>query len=170
MTNEQTAPHIRWMIRADMNSVLMIETQCFEFPWCEEDFLRCLRQRNCIGMVAVDHQSDPLGFMLYELHSTRLHLLSIAVDVDHRHNGIGTAMVEKLLGKLSGQRRNRLTVDVRETNLDAQLFFKSRGMVAVETLRGIYDDNDVDAYRFEWRWRGEPQEAPINRIAERGLI
>jgi len=43
--------HIRWMIRRDMPEVLDIESGSFEFPWSEEDFIRCLRQRNCIGMV-----------------------------------------------------------------------------------------------------------------------
>lgn len=43
--------HIRWMIRRDMQEVLEIEKSGFEFPWSEEDFIRCLRQRNCIGMV-----------------------------------------------------------------------------------------------------------------------
>ena len=44
--------HIRWMIRRDMPEVLQIERTSFEYPWSEEDFIRCLRQRNCIGMVA----------------------------------------------------------------------------------------------------------------------
>ena len=35
--------HIRWMIRRDMTDVLQIESQAFEFPWTEEDFIRCLR-------------------------------------------------------------------------------------------------------------------------------
>ena len=48
----QVRVHIRWMIRRDMPEVLAIEHASFEFPWCEEEFLRVLRQRNCIGMVA----------------------------------------------------------------------------------------------------------------------
>ena len=32
----------------------------FEFPWSEEDFIRCLRQRNCIGMVA-EHDEQVVG-------------------------------------------------------------------------------------------------------------
>ena len=44
--------HVRWMIRRDMHEVIAIEREAFEFPWSEEDFTRCLRQRNCIGMVA----------------------------------------------------------------------------------------------------------------------
>jgi len=49
---EQVKVHIRWMIRRDMQEVLQAEQQCFDQSWTEEDFLRCLRQRNCIGMVA----------------------------------------------------------------------------------------------------------------------
>ena len=54
--------HIRWMIRRDMPSVLAIEQECFEFPWYEDDFVRCLRQRNCIGMVA-ELDDKVVGYM-----------------------------------------------------------------------------------------------------------
>src|SRR5690606_11527131 len=51
-SKERLRVHIRWMIRRDMPEVLQIEKASFEFPWYEDDFIRCLRQRNCIGMVA----------------------------------------------------------------------------------------------------------------------
>ena len=38
--------HIRWMIRRDMPEVLEAEQQSFDYSWTEEDFLRCLPQRN----------------------------------------------------------------------------------------------------------------------------
>ena len=65
--------HIRWMIRRDMPEVLDIENRSFEFPWSEEEFIRCLRQRNCIGMVA-EHEQHVVGFMIYELHKNRHHI------------------------------------------------------------------------------------------------
>ena len=42
-------PQIRWLIRRDMPEVMEIENRSFEFPWVEDEFLACLRQRNCIG-------------------------------------------------------------------------------------------------------------------------
>src|SRR5213594_1996721 len=96
--------HIRWMIRRDMPDVLDIESAAFEFPWFEEDFVRCLRQRNCIGMVA-EHDERVVGFMIYELHKTRLHILNFAVAAEFRRHGVGGQMVAKLLSKLSHQRR-----------------------------------------------------------------
>src|SRR5690348_15597808 len=99
--------HVRWMIRRDMPEVLAIEGQSFEFPWAEDDFWLQLRQRNCIGMVA-DHGDEVVGFMIYELHKTRLHVLNFAVAAEHRRRGVGRQMMAKLMGKLSQQRRSRL--------------------------------------------------------------
>jgi [ribosomal protein S18]-alanine N-acetyltransferase len=155
--------HIRWMIRRDMPDVLDIEQSSFEFAWSEEDFIRCLRQRNCIGMVA--EQGDRVtGFMVYELHRTRLHLLNFAVGRAYRRNGVGAQMIGKLTGKLSPQRRTRITLEVRETNLPAQLFFKQYGFRAVSVLRDFYQDTTEDAYLMQYRYRAAVEAFPVNRI------
>ena len=112
----QVRVHIRWMIRRDMPEVLAIEHASFEFPWCEEEFLRVLRQRNCIGMVA-EYGERVVGFMIYELHKNKLHVLDFAVHPEFRRQGVGHQMVAKLVGKLSSHRRTRIALHVRETNL-----------------------------------------------------
>lgn len=150
--------HIRWMIRRDMPDVLQIERASFEFAWSEEDFVRCLRQRNCIGMVA-DVDDRIVGFMIYELHRSRLHLLNLAVHPAWRRRGVGAAMVRKLVGKLSQQRRTRITLEVRETNLAAQLFFRQQGFRAVNVLRNFYEDSPEDAYVMQYRYRPTSEEA-----------
>ena len=160
---QTTGIHIRWMIRRDMADVLGIENSSFEFPWNEDDFVRCLRQRNCIGMV-VEQDDEIVGFMVYELHKTRLHILNFAVHQDQRRSGIGTGMVEKLKSKLSHQRRNRIVLEVRETNLEAQLFFKQQDFLALSVLRDFYDDTVEDAYLMQHRFVDQQAEIPVNRI------
>jgi [ribosomal protein S18]-alanine N-acetyltransferase len=157
--------HIRWMIRRDMTEVLDIESQSFEFPWSEEDFLRCLRQRNCIGMVA-EYNEHVVAFMIYELHKNRVHILNFAVHPDWRRHGIGNQMAFKLVGKLSHQRRDRIMLEIRETNLPAQQFFRSQGFRATSVLRDFYDDTSEDAYLMQYRY-GNPDEqgyTPTNHI------
>ncbi len=149
-TGQSIDIHIRWMIRRDMPEVLKIEAGSFEFPWTEEDFIRCLRQRNCIGMVA-EHDERVVGFMIYELHKTRLHIVNFAVHPTFRRRGVGTQMANKLIGKLSHQRRPRISLEVSENNLDGQLFWRRMGFRAVSTLKDFYDESDQDAYRFEYR-------------------
>lgn len=153
MTSENVTPfQIRWMIRRDMPAVLAIENESFEFAWTENDFIRCLRQRNCIGMV-VECEDRVVGFMIYELHKNRLHILNFAVASRMRRQGIGSAMVSKLLTKLSHERRNRLMLEVRETNLNAQLFFRHLEFRAISILRDFYDDTVEDAYLMQYRYK-----------------
>lgn len=141
---------LRWMIRRDMPEVLSIEQEAFEFPWSDEDFTRCLRQRNCIGMVA-EVGDSVVAFMIYELHRTRLHVLNFAVRRSHRRLAIGTQMMGKLFAKLSLERRDRILLEVRERNLPAQLFFRSLGYRAISVLKDFYEDSTEDAYLMQYQ-------------------
>ena len=164
-TDFDISVHIRWMIRRDMPEVLDIEKSSFEFPWSEEDFIRCLRQRNCIGMVA-EYDERVVGFMIYELHKNQLHVLNFSVRPDARRRGVGQQMINKLVGKLSQQRRNRIVLEIRETNLAAQLFFRNSDFRAVSVLRDYYDDTTEDAYVMQYRYKEEIKALEaVNRIA-----
>ena len=81
-----------------------------------------------------------------ELHKAKLQVLNFVVDPEFRRQTIGEQMVKKLVDKLSQQRRQEIVLEVRETNLQAQLFFKRMGFRAVLVLCGHYDDTDEDAY------------------------
>lgn len=139
--------HIRWMIRRDMPQVMAIEITAYEYPWAEEDFIRCLRQRNCIGMVA-ETGDKIVGYMIYELHRNRLEILNLAVHGEHRRSGVGSSMIAKLYGKLSPQRRTRIDAAVCERNEVAHYWLKACGFTAVEILRDYYEEITADAYLF----------------------
>ncbi len=149
--------HVRWMIRRDMPEVVAIEQEAFEFPWSEEEFTRCLRQRNCIGMVA-EMADSVVAFMIYELHRAKLHVLNFAVVRSHRRLGIGSRMMDKLIGKLTPDRRGRIVLEVRETNLPAQLFFRSLVFRATSVLKDFYEDSTEDAYLMQYIAESLPAE------------
>ena len=144
--------NLRWMLRADMPDVLAIEREGFEFPWPAEDFIRCLGQRNCIGKVA-EHGHQIVGFMIYELHKTHLRIVNFAVAAGVRRQGVGTRMAQALVRMLSLTGRTRISIEIRETNLVAQLFFRAQGFRAVSVLRGRYhfEISPEDAYVMEYR-------------------
>ena len=145
----QIEVQIRWMIRCDMPEVTEIEDRCFEFAWDEDDFVCCLRQRNCIGMVA-EYQERIVGFMIYELRKYQLHVLNFAVHPDWVRCGVGSQMVDKLVRKLSQQLRHEIILEVRESNLPALYFFKAQGFSPHCVLRGYYEDTTEDAYEMRY--------------------
>ena len=165
-TEKEIRVHVRWMVRRDLAEVIAIEQACFEFPWREEDFLDCLRQRNCIGMVA-EHDGRVIGFMIYEVPKNRIHLLNIATAPEFRHRGVARQMVRKLTGKLVNQKRSKIVLEVRETNLPALLFFRTLGFRATNILRNFYEEMSEDAYLMQYRLPAEQTQleyVPVNRI------
>lgn len=139
---------VRWMIRKDMEPVLSIENRSFEHPWCEEDFLNCMRQRNCIGMVAEDDRDMIVGFVVYDLLKDQLRILNMAVDPNYLRRGVGTAIINRLIAKLSQQRRTQIVLDIRETNIGMQKFLSSLSFLATGVLKSPYEEIDEDAYQF----------------------
>lgn len=154
--------HVRWMVRRDFSEVLAIEQACFEFPWAEKDFETCLRQRNCIGMVA-EYEGRVVGFMIYEIPKNRIRLLNIATHPEFQRQGVAAQMIRKLVGKLSSQRRTKIVLEVRETNLSALIFFRSLGFLAVKILKNHYEEMNEDAYVLQYRLEQQTVQ-PINRI------
>jgi ribosomal-protein-alanine N-acetyltransferase len=150
MPKKQTVCHIRWMIRRDMPSVLAIENLSFgpEGAWQEDQFIHHLRQRDNIGMVA-ELDDEVVGFMIYELHRNRLHIVNFAVHPKFRRIGVGRQMMDKLVGKLCYQRRNRIELGVADHNLGAHLFFKACGM----RCEKMNFDEDIQQHWYEFVYR-----------------
>jgi ribosomal-protein-alanine N-acetyltransferase len=63
--------------------------------------------------------------------------------------------VAKLIAKLSEQRRHQIMLEIRETNLDGQFFFRANGFQAVSVARQFYADTGEDAYVMRYRHRAD---------------
>lgn len=146
--------HIRYIRRRDLPAIMAIETRSYVNPWTEDEFVTQLRQRNTIGMcveIANNGRDVLSGYIIYELHKNKLHILNMAVEPAVRRWGVGRLMILKLSNTLNVTGRNRIEALVRETNLPAQLFFKAMGFRATNVIRNAYDDSDEDAYSFVLR-------------------
>lgn len=165
--SEELDIQIRWLIRRDLPEILAIENASFDFTWDEADFVSCLRQRHCIGMVA-ECNEKVIGFMIYELHQSSLKIINFAILPEFRRKSVGAQMVTKLVDKLSQQRRYQIELTIRETNLEAQLFFKKQGFEASSVLRGFYSDSEEDAYLMQYCLiPSEPDWLPFDGVKNR---
>lgn len=127
-----TGFHCRWMIRRDVEEIIVIEREQFTVPWQEDDFVNTLRQRNTIGKVVEASDESIAGYIIYELHKSHLEIVNLAVSRQHKAQGVASLMIGKLMAKLHRDRRTRIIVKVSDRNLEAQLFFKRRGFKATE--------------------------------------
>jgi len=123
---QEVRVHIRWMIRRDMPEVPGHRRREFRVPLARRRFhpLPAAAQLHRDGRRA---RRPGRGFMIYELHRTRIHVLKLCrgrspSSLRHRQPDD-----RQLAAKLSSQRRSRIVLEVRETNLAAQVFFRETG-------------------------------------------
>jgi len=156
---------VRWMVRRDFAQVLAIEQACFEFPWTEQEFRQCLQQPNCLGIIA-EHEDRVVGFVVYETPKNRIFITNVAVDPEFQRRHIARQMIQKLVSKMLYQRRQKIMIEIRETNLSALLCFRALGFRASTVLKNFYEDQSEDAYVLQYRLGMEhinPIYAPASR-------
>jgi ribosomal protein S18 acetylase RimI-like enzyme len=145
---------VRWMIRRDTREVLDIDAERYGADAInEKELVYLLQQRNAIGMVIEDEDSDEIvGYMIYMLEKTSIRLERIAVKYDRE--GIGRQLIDRLKTKVNNEaKRIRLVWVVPENNLGAQLFARSMGFRCNRVSREAFEDfygNPVDGYAFDW--------------------
>jgi ribosomal-protein-alanine N-acetyltransferase len=137
----------------DLPAVLEIERMAFDIPWSEQEFRRVLSMGNCFG-VALLERGTIVGYVIYETHPNRIHVLNLAIAPLHRRLCLGSMLINEIKSLLTTKRR-RILLEVRETNLAAQLFFKSLGFRALAVRKDFYDDTTEDAYVMQYRVRAE---------------
>jgi ribosomal-protein-alanine N-acetyltransferase len=156
---------VRWMVRRDFDQVQAIEQACFEFPWTDEEFRQCLQQPNCLCVVA-EHEGRVVGYVVYETPKNGIFISNIAVAPEFQRHNVARQMVQKLVSKMLYQRRHKITIEIRETNLPALLCFRALGFRVSTVLKNFYDDQSEDAYVLQYRLGKEhidPIYAPVSR-------
>jgi ribosomal-protein-alanine N-acetyltransferase len=139
---------VRWMIRRDLDDVMMIDRESFSDYWTEDEFHQHLTLRDGIGLVA-EADREIVGFMLYRLYPEAYMISRMAVHSQYRHSGVGTAMIDRMKSKMGyHKKRCRIITHVRERNLGGQLFLQRQGFVCTEQAYGWFDGED--AYRMEY--------------------
>lgn len=136
---------IRGVIRSDLKRIIEIETQNFKFSWTEDELLDNLRLPKTISM-AIEYNSTLVGYMIYELEKTNISLWNIRIASDYQRQGLGSLLIDRLCNKLSETRRRTIEVQVRETNLSAQLFFSAYDFRAISIIKKPFEESDEDAY------------------------
>lgn len=152
MSKSVLKAHIRWTVRRDFPAIARIESANYPavLAWTEQQFIELSRQRNVILLTA-EVAGVVVGYVAYEMRKGLLELLNIGVSPMYVRRGIGAQLLQRLKEKVKSSNRSRAALFVRETNLAAQLFFRSQGYLGVAVDRSHYavdydDEGMVAAY------------------------
>lgn len=141
--------HPRWLLVRDIPAVAETEKVCFSNPWTPKDFEKCLQRKHCNGLV-IESGKKIVAYLIYEARRKNIQILNIAVRPDHRRQGLATSIVKKLVHFMMDNNYSSVVIGIRETNLNAQLFFRSCGFLATAVVRRHFKDTCEDLYQLEF--------------------
>jgi [ribosomal protein S18]-alanine N-acetyltransferase len=151
-TAEAYSPvEIRRLTYADLPRVIAIERRAFPTPWSLAMFVLELSKSSGVCLAAM-HDRHLLGYLICSRYDTVWHVMNIAVDVEHQHRGVASALLSELYERVE-DRDARFTLEVRRSNDVAIHLYEREGFRAAGLRRRYYQDNGEDALVM-WRTPG----------------
>jgi ribosomal-protein-alanine N-acetyltransferase len=126
---------IRWLTENDVGFVAGLSQQCFgPRGLTAAQVLAFAAKPNYIPKV-IRVDGKPAGYVLYNLEDGAVFIREVAVCPRQRRRGHGRRLVRHVLRSLPRLKRRIAAVRVPETNLEAQLFFRSLEFKAYRVIK-----------------------------------
>jgi len=136
---------IRKMISNDIDQVLEVERLSFPSPWSKNTFEMELRD-NLFAHYFVAIQGEAIvGYAGMWIVLEEAHVTNIAVHPDFRGLNFGKKLACELIVQAFKLGSDRITLEVRVSNLVARKLYKGLGFYEAGIRKGYYSDNNEDA-------------------------
>lgn len=134
----------RPMTTADMDEIMSIERSSYRFPWSLGFFLQEL-QVACARSILAEAEGRIIGYVLFWLLPGTIDIHNLATHVNFRRRGVAKLLLSQVLGQARDQSIDRVTLEVRKSNLPAQRLYESIGFMITGVRKGYYSDDGEDA-------------------------
>ncbi len=140
---------IRLATKGDVRHLLTVQQKSLEAArWTAGDYERLIENPGGKILVAELFTADPakiLGFAAFRRIIDEVELLNMAVDPDHRQQGVGRAILETARNHMLVAGAKRMFLEVRASNKPAQAFYYSLGFAIHSIRRDYYREPPDDA-------------------------
>lgn len=132
------------MKASHIESVAMLEKECFSTPWSEDGLRAELTNTNARFYVAFSG-GRVVGYIGAHNILGEVYITNVAVSKDFRRQGIGNALIIHLLNICANEDAEFVTLEVRESNLGAIALYEKTGFNNVGSRRNFYENPREDA-------------------------
>lgn len=136
---------IRKMIIKDIPAVVEIEKRCFPIPWTRGAFESELKGNKLAIYLVGLIEGHVVGYGGMWFIIDEGHITNIAVHPDFQGRKIGENITKALINEATVRGIQRVTLEVRKSNVIAQGLYKKLGFLACGIRPGYYSDNREDA-------------------------
>ena len=127
--------------RLDLDNVVKIETESYEFPWLRRTFEDCLTAsyESWIGeLLGREEPDDIVGYGILNVRADEAHLLNICVKKQSQGCGFGRDIVGYLIERAKAKGAKTMFLEVRPSNGIARELYDSVGFRQIGIRKGYY--------------------------------
>ncbi len=130
---------------SDIEEAVKLEKECFSSPWSKNGFKCAIEEGLSYFICARNENGDFLGYAGMYSAADEGYIYNIAVRTKYRSNGVGTALLKKLLEYAGGRGLSFLSLEVRKSNINAIKFYEKLRFKELGIRKDFYDFPKEDA-------------------------
>jgi ribosomal-protein-alanine N-acetyltransferase len=128
------------MVADDLDQVIAIESAVYPHPWSRGNFVDSLKAQYDASVCLSGEKI--LAYWLLMHAPDASHLLNFSVEPSHQRQGLGSKLLNRLLGVLRGRAVDAVVLEVRPTNSGALNLYDRAGFERIGVRRGYYPAAD----------------------------
>ena len=142
----------RTLADTDLDDIVAIEEASFSNPWTRDMYQRELQNPDVSFLYVLRAPGKGVvAFCSFWLVLDEVHVNNLAVRVDFRGRGLGTALLEHVLQAGASRGAERATLEVRRSNGAARRLYERLGFEVAATRPNYYVSPQEDALIL---WKG----------------
>lgn len=136
---------IKWLHSGLYKEAAFLESHSCENFLKERDIRDLMGKKYGMGGFVVTEINKPIAYTIYDISNGVLEIVNLVVHQDYRRCGVASLLLEKL----ATRRCSAMQTYVRETNLEAHLFFKKQNFLATGVKHRYFEDHVFGKVKFE---------------------
>lgn len=139
---------VRRTIPSDLSSIMAIENASIKNPYSEQQMLYELTENPVAYLYSAVVDSEVVGFIDFMITFNSATITQIAVKEEFRSKGIGNLLLGQMLKDCRAQAEpvEYITLEVRQSNVRAQKFYKKHKFEQIVVKKSYYDDGEDAIY------------------------
>jgi [ribosomal protein S18]-alanine N-acetyltransferase len=136
---------IRYMVKEDIDDVLIVENNSFATPWSKTAFVNELLNNKFAHYLVIEGNQKIIGYCGVWVIVDEAHITNIAIHSLYRGFKLGEQLLVHAMELARTLGATKMTLEVRVSNHIAQSLYRKMGFEPGGIRKNYYTDNQEDA-------------------------
>jgi ribosomal-protein-alanine N-acetyltransferase len=133
---DESVLNFRRMTLQDIEQVMRVEREVYQFPWTERIFSDCIRVGYQCWLAL--HGRQMVGHAVISVVADESHMLNLSIARAHQGKGYGRQFVHFLVNEARSQQAQTMLLEVRPSNTVAISCYSSAGFNEIGSRKNYY--------------------------------